>query len=288
MLRLAEVETLLDSPGIDRRRVSACRAPGRARRSRSRSGRSCSRSRARSARRGRHDVVRDELIARAFRLEARRRVASRAIARRDGAAPVGAQTDSRRSARHRAASRSRRAKRATCWCSRVPSKRSMPPCSRSSSTARRGRAPRSRSRWYEPAQRAALARRAGGGRTKCSPSGAGARAAGSRRPCPDSRRLCYSPVRCRLTRMSPMKTSKAQIIREYGPFPGIKDVAGVTFDGEKAWFAVGRQVERARSRNRRNRPHDRRRRARGHGVRWQASLSDRREGIQKIDPKTGK
>ena len=36
-----------------------------------------------------------------------------------------------------------------------------------------------------------------------------------------------------------MKTSKAQIIREYGPFPGIKDVAGVTFDGEKAWFASG-------------------------------------------------
>ena len=36
-----------------------------------------------------------------------------------------------------------------------------------------------------------------------------------------------------------MKTSKAQIIREYGPFPGVKDVAGVTYDGEKVWFAAG-------------------------------------------------
>ena len=36
-----------------------------------------------------------------------------------------------------------------------------------------------------------------------------------------------------------MKTSKAQIIREYGPFPGVKDVAGVTFDGQNVWFASG-------------------------------------------------
>lgn len=29
------------------------------------------------------------------------------------------------------------------------------------------------------------------------------------------------------------------IIREYGPFPGIDDVAGVTYDGEHVWFASG-------------------------------------------------
>lgn len=29
------------------------------------------------------------------------------------------------------------------------------------------------------------------------------------------------------------------IIREYGPFPGINDVAGVTYDGEHVWFASG-------------------------------------------------
>jgi glutamine cyclotransferase len=36
-----------------------------------------------------------------------------------------------------------------------------------------------------------------------------------------------------------MKKSKAKIVREYGPFPGVDDVAGVTFDGEHVWFASG-------------------------------------------------
>jgi glutamine cyclotransferase len=36
-----------------------------------------------------------------------------------------------------------------------------------------------------------------------------------------------------------MKTSKAQIVQEYGPFDGIDAVHGVTFDGEKVWFASG-------------------------------------------------
>ncbi|HEV7694279.1 MAG TPA: hypothetical protein VGO52_25820 [Hyphomonadaceae bacterium] len=36
-----------------------------------------------------------------------------------------------------------------------------------------------------------------------------------------------------------MKTSKAQIVREYGPFPGVERVNGVTYDGEKVWFASG-------------------------------------------------
>jgi glutamine cyclotransferase len=34
-----------------------------------------------------------------------------------------------------------------------------------------------------------------------------------------------------------MKTTAAEIIREYGPFPGISDVHGVTFDGLNVWFA---------------------------------------------------
>jgi glutamine cyclotransferase len=33
-----------------------------------------------------------------------------------------------------------------------------------------------------------------------------------------------------------MKTSKAEIVREYGPFD---DVHGVTYDGEHVWFATG-------------------------------------------------
>jgi glutamine cyclotransferase len=36
-----------------------------------------------------------------------------------------------------------------------------------------------------------------------------------------------------------MKRSTAEILREYGPFPGVNDVAGVTFDGQHVWFASG-------------------------------------------------
>src|ERR1043165_1832613 len=35
-----------------------------------------------------------------------------------------------------------------------------------------------------------------------------------------------------------MKRS-AEIVREYGPFPGVDKVNGVTFDGERVWFASG-------------------------------------------------
>lgn len=36
-----------------------------------------------------------------------------------------------------------------------------------------------------------------------------------------------------------MKSSAAEIIREYGPFPGVDQVHGLTFDGECVWFATG-------------------------------------------------
>ena len=36
-----------------------------------------------------------------------------------------------------------------------------------------------------------------------------------------------------------MRRSKAEIIREYGPFPGVDSVAGVTYDGQNVWFAAG-------------------------------------------------
>jgi glutamine cyclotransferase len=35
------------------------------------------------------------------------------------------------------------------------------------------------------------------------------------------------------------RTSAAEIIREYGPFPGADAVHGVTFDGRHVWFASG-------------------------------------------------
>src|SRR5215471_15035108 len=36
-----------------------------------------------------------------------------------------------------------------------------------------------------------------------------------------------------------MKRSPAEIIREYGPFPGVDRVNRVTFDGQHVWFASG-------------------------------------------------
>ena len=36
-----------------------------------------------------------------------------------------------------------------------------------------------------------------------------------------------------------MKRSAAEILREYGPFPGVEKVNGVTYDGQHVWFAAG-------------------------------------------------
>src|SRR5262249_40768478 len=36
-----------------------------------------------------------------------------------------------------------------------------------------------------------------------------------------------------------MKQSAAEIVREYGPFPGVERVNGVTHDGRQVWFASG-------------------------------------------------
>lgn len=36
-----------------------------------------------------------------------------------------------------------------------------------------------------------------------------------------------------------MNRSEAEILREYGPFPGVEAVHGVTHDGEQVWFASG-------------------------------------------------
>jgi outer membrane protein assembly factor BamB len=36
-----------------------------------------------------------------------------------------------------------------------------------------------------------------------------------------------------------MKQSAAEIVHEYGPFPEVDDVGGVSFDGQRVWFASG-------------------------------------------------
>ncbi|WP_029921795.1 Vgb family protein [Nevskia soli] len=36
-----------------------------------------------------------------------------------------------------------------------------------------------------------------------------------------------------------MKTSSAEIVHEYGPFPGVDRIGGVTYDGRQVWIAAG-------------------------------------------------
>lgn len=38
------------------------------------------------------------------------------------------------------------------------------------------------------------------------------------------------------------KTQRAEILREYGPYPGMDKVGGVTFDGTHVWFARGESL----------------------------------------------
>jgi glutamine cyclotransferase len=40
-----------------------------------------------------------------------------------------------------------------------------------------------------------------------------------------------------------MTRSVAEIVREYGPFPGVDQVGGVTFDGQNVWIAAGDSLQ---------------------------------------------
>jgi len=40
-----------------------------------------------------------------------------------------------------------------------------------------------------------------------------------------------------------MKHTAADIVREYGPFPGVDAVHGVSFDGHQLWFATGDRLQ---------------------------------------------
>ena len=39
-----------------------------------------------------------------------------------------------------------------------------------------------------------------------------------------------------------MRRSAAEIVRDYGPFPGADTVHGVTYDGQNVWFAAGERL----------------------------------------------
>jgi outer membrane protein assembly factor BamB len=84
-----------------------------------------------------------------------------------------------------------------------------------------------------------------------------------------------------------MKTSSAEITREYGPFSGVEAVHGVAYDGEKLWFATGdslRALNPATGEERRSLD------VAAHAGtafdgRYLFQIAEDR--IQKIDPKTG-
>jgi glutamine cyclotransferase len=40
-----------------------------------------------------------------------------------------------------------------------------------------------------------------------------------------------------------MRRSHAEIVGEYGPFPGVESVGGVTHDGRRVWFAAGASLK---------------------------------------------
>ena len=43
--------------------------------------------------------------------------------------------------------------------------------------------------------------------------------------------------------MQPMRRATAEIVREYGPFSGVEQVGGVTYDGQDVWFAAGNKLQ---------------------------------------------
>jgi glutamine cyclotransferase len=40
-----------------------------------------------------------------------------------------------------------------------------------------------------------------------------------------------------------MKRSPAEIVREFGPLPGVENIGGVTFDGRNVWLAAGEKLQ---------------------------------------------
>jgi glutamine cyclotransferase len=85
-----------------------------------------------------------------------------------------------------------------------------------------------------------------------------------------------------------MKRAEAEIIREYGPFADVEGVHGVTFDGERVWFASGDALNAL---DPETGERDRKLDVQAHagtafdGVHLYQIAEDR---IQKIDPHTGR
>src|SRR5207253_11048187 len=84
-----------------------------------------------------------------------------------------------------------------------------------------------------------------------------------------------------------MKRSTAEIVREYGPFPGADRVHGVSYDGKHVWFASGDKLNAVDpSSGRMMRSIDVAAHA-GTAFDGQHLFQIAENRIQKIDPKTG-
>jgi glutamine cyclotransferase len=85
-----------------------------------------------------------------------------------------------------------------------------------------------------------------------------------------------------------MNRSTAEIVREYGPFPGVDHIRGVTYDGHQVWFAAGETL------NAFDPPSGKTLRSidvaalAGTAFDGQHLFQLARDRIQKIDPKTGR
>jgi glutamine cyclotransferase len=84
-----------------------------------------------------------------------------------------------------------------------------------------------------------------------------------------------------------MKRAPAEILREYGPFPGVDGVHGVTFDGRQVWFATGDRLNALdpESGEVRNTLHIAAHAGTAFDGKHLFQLAEAR--IQKIDPRTG-
>jgi glutamine cyclotransferase len=85
-----------------------------------------------------------------------------------------------------------------------------------------------------------------------------------------------------------MNRSNAQIVQEYGPFPGIDHVHGLTYDGQHVWFASGDKLNAFDPSNgKMQRSIDVAAHA-GTAFDGQYLFQIAEDRIQKIDPKSGK
>jgi glutamine cyclotransferase len=84
-----------------------------------------------------------------------------------------------------------------------------------------------------------------------------------------------------------MTRAAAEVTREYGPFPGVDRVNGVTFDGKQIWFAAGDKLSALDPASGKSN-----RFVTGvswiDGELWHGNWEGDESGLTRIDPATGK